>query len=115
MLGGVLQDARAVLDRIVPICYRELRLPSLCTHELSGEGHLRQHHDGGGDGGEVGTSADASDVRTHSSLNPHSLHAAVGLYPCIIVFQCGLKFECLRRSIIYHSRESAYWPFLEEN
>jgi len=89
VLGGVLQDARAVLDRIVPICYRRLRLPSLCTHELSGDGNLRQHHDGGGDGGEVGTSADASDVRTHSSLNPHSLHAAVGLYPCIIVTNVG--------------------------
>jgi len=44
---------------------------------------LRQHHDGGGDGGEGGTSVGVSDVRTHSFVNPHSLHVAtVGLYPC---------------------------------
>jgi len=48
----------------------------------AGETHLRQHHDGGGDGGEGGTSVGVSDVRTHSFLNPHSLHVAVGLYPC---------------------------------
>jgi len=46
------------------------------------EGHLRQHYDGGGDGGEGGTSVGMSDVRMHSFLNPHSLHVAVGLYPC---------------------------------
>jgi len=48
----------------------------------SGETHLRQHHDGSGDGGEGGTSVGVSDVRTHSFLSPHSLHVAVGLYPC---------------------------------
>jgi len=48
----------------------------------SSEGHLRQHYDGGGDGGEGGTSVGMSDVRTHSFLNPHSLHVAVGVYPC---------------------------------
>jgi len=49
----------------------------------SGDTHLRQHHDGGGDGGEGGTSGGVSNVRTHSFVNPHSLHvAAVGLYPC---------------------------------
>jgi len=47
----------------------------------SGETHLRQHHDGGGDGGEGGTSVGVSDGRTHSFLNPHFLHVAVGLYP----------------------------------
>jgi len=36
------------------------------------ESHVRQHHDGGGDGGEGGTSVGVSDVRTHSVLNPHS-------------------------------------------
>jgi len=50
--------------------------------QLSGKTHLRQHHDGGGDGEEGGTSVGVSDVRTHSFLNPHSLHVAVGLYPC---------------------------------
>ena len=48
----------------------------------SGEGHLRQHHDGGGDGGKSGTSVGVNEVRAHSCLNPHSLHVAVGLYPC---------------------------------
>jgi hypothetical protein len=45
------------------------------------EGHLRQHHDGGGDRAEGGTSVGVNEVRTHSFLNPNSLHAAVGLYP----------------------------------
>jgi len=49
--------------------------------QLSSEGHSRQHHDGGGDEGEDGTSIGVNNVRTHSSLNPHSLHVAVGLYP----------------------------------
>jgi len=48
----------------------------------SGETHLRQHHDGSGDGGEGGTSVGVIDVRTHSFLHLHSLHVAVGLYPC---------------------------------
>ena len=47
-----------------------------------GETHLRQHHDGGRDGGEGGAFVGVSDVRTHSSLKSHSLHVAVGLYPC---------------------------------
>jgi len=42
------------------------------------EGHLRQHHHGSGVGGEGGTSVGVNDVRTHSSLNPYSLHVAVG-------------------------------------
>jgi len=48
----------------------------------SGEGHLRQHHDGGWDVREGGTSVGVNYVRTHSSLNPQSLDVAVGLYPC---------------------------------
>jgi len=50
--------------------------------QLSGGTHLRQHHDGGGGGGEGRTSVGESDVRTHSFLKPHSLHVAIGLYPC---------------------------------
>ena len=45
----------------------------------SAETHLSQHHNGGGDGGEGGTSVVVSDDRTHSFLNPHSLHVTVDL------------------------------------
>ena len=54
-----------------------------CARTLpSGEKYLRQHHDGGGDGGEGRTSVGVSDIRTHSFSNPYFLYVVVSLYSC---------------------------------
>jgi len=74
VLGCVLWNTCTGLARIAPMAQA-----AVLVH--TGETHLRQHHDGDGDGVEGVTSVGVSDVRTHSFLNPHSLHVAVGLYP----------------------------------
>jgi len=53
---------------------------SCAPTQPSSEGHLRQHQNDGGDRGEGGISVGVNDVRSHSSLDPHSLHVVVGLY-----------------------------------
>jgi len=47
----------------------------------SGEGYLRQHHVGGRDKGESGTSVDVNDVRTLVPLR------------IVMVFPCGFDFS----------------------
>jgi len=76
--SGILAQVLLALPLFVIVCSgRRPRASARTQH--SSKTHLRQHHDGGGDGGEGGTSVGVSDVRTHSLLNPHSLHVAVGV------------------------------------
>ena len=80
----------------------------------SGEIHLRQHHDGGGDRGEGRTSVGVSDVkRTASEFRISCTLPSACTLAIRNSFPMWAQFLC--RSMGHLSRESAYRPLLEKN